>query len=565
MSLSSQSPAVAAFNPFLDRILARAVETPAQLMGVFHDGETWQALDQQSFMDRACCFAAYLQAAGVGRQDVVLLILPHGPDAYAAFIGTMLLGAVPSFLPLPSIKQDAAVYWQQHRDVFAHIRPAAMLVEDGIKSSLAGYCSDFKTILLGMSGVASHQAMPVATLPEGRSVALLQHSSGTTGLKKGVQLSYEAICKQILSYAAALGLDGVAEARFASWLPLYHDMGLISSFLMPVWLGIPIISIDPFEWTARPALFFEAIETYRATHAWVPNFALLHQVRTARQATPWDLSSLAALISCSEPCKPASFDAFVTKFAACGITAETLQTCYAMAETVFAVTQSTPGATVRRLTIDRASIEAGGGIIPAKSPSTALTLLSNGKPIAGCEINILRDGSFQTEGQIGEICVRSTCLFEGYYKNPETTRTAFHGPWFRTGDLGCIDQGELFIVGRLKDVIIINGKNIFAHDVEAAVSTLPGVKPGRVAAFGSYVERMGTEELIVMAEPAPTDADADEVIRLINRTVSEQVGIACGDIRIVESGWLIKTTSGKMSRADNLKKYTQQFKISGSR
>ena len=154
-------------------------------------------------------------------------------------------------------------------------------------------------------------------------------------------LSYASIARQLAAYRDALDLD-VAAARIVSWLPLYHDMGLISSFLLPVWLGVPILSIDPFVWVAQPELFFEAAETFGATHGWLPNFAFLHLARRVNRKRVWDLRSLQALVSCSEPCKAASFDAFLERFADWGVRAETLQTCYAMAETVFAVSQSNP-------------------------------------------------------------------------------------------------------------------------------------------------------------------------------------------------------------------------------
>jgi acyl-CoA synthetase (AMP-forming)/AMP-acid ligase II len=550
------APAVG--NPFLDPILARWQAAPEALFGLFHDGDDWQALDQGGFLARALRFAALFEQAGVVAGDIALIILEHGIDAHAAFAGAMLIGAVPGFMPSPNVKQDAVLYWRTHRDVFAHAKPRAILVYDTLLDAVRDAADG-----TGATVVAASRADTVAPAappppPEAGAVALLQHSSGTTGLKKGVKLSYQAISDQLTAYRDALALHVVAAPRIASWLPLYHDMGLISSFLLPMWLGVPILSIDPFEWTRRPSLLFDAIEEHRATHAWVPNFSLLHHVRSARGTRSWDLSSLVAIVCCSEPNKPEAFDAFVARFGACGVTAATLQACYAMAETVFAVSQTPVGMPVRRLAVDRAALLDGVVAAPADGREAAV-LLSNGPPIAGCEVRVLKDDAFAGERVIGEVCITAPYLFSGYHNNPAASERALMGPWLRSGDLGFIDQGEVFIVGRLKDVIIVNGKNIFAHDVEAAVSRVPHVKPGRAVAFGHYAAEAGSEQLVIVAERLDATADDADVARLISHAVSEEVGVSCGDVRLVDQGWLVKTTSGKMSRAENVKKYAAVF------
>lgn len=549
---------VAMANPFLAPVIARWSEAPQNPFGVFHDGDSWQEINQGEFGHLVLQAAALLQRAGIGAGDVVLMILQHGVQAKAAFIAGMLIGAVPSFLPTPSARQEPALYWRQHSQIFAHTKPAAILSGSAWYGAVTEAAAGTGTMVIDAEfSNISPIAVP-AGLPAGDKTALLQHSSGTTGLKKGVMLSYSAICAQLSAYHAALGIGQLPAPRIASWLPLYHDMGLISSFLLPLWLGIPIISLDPFEWTMRPSLMFEAIETYQATHAWMPNFAFLHQLRTDRGARKWDLSSVRALISCSEPCKPEAFDAFVLKYASSGLAASALQTCYAMAETVFAVTQSIIGQQPRRLAVSRHAIQSLGMAAPAPGGDDNVVLLSNGPPLQGCEIAILRDGIFAGALEIGEICVTAPYLFGGYQNNPQATEAAFHGKWYNTGDLGFLDNGELFVAGRLKDIIIVNGKNLFAHDIEATISAVPGVKPGRAVAFGIYDAALGTEQLIVIAERHGPHDDDPALQSRINRAVMNEVGIACAAVVIAEPGWLVKTTSGKMSRSENLKKYLER-------
>ncbi len=542
-------------NPFLVPLIARWRSEPESLFAVLHADGTWTPLSIDQVMRQACQFMALFQDQRTEAGSVVMLVLQPGPEAYAAFIGAMLGGFIPSFLPYPSAKQDEVTYWMQHRTVFAFCRPALILVDDVLLEPMASCAAGSGARILPVAAVRDRaDATCPVDLPAPDTICLLQHSSGTTGLKKGVALSYRSVALQLEAYRDSLQLGRTGD-RIASWLPLYHDMGLLSSFLLPAWLGVPIIALDPFVWIATPSLLFDAVTSFGATHAWLPNFAFLHLARRVERDCVWNLGSLRALISCSEPCKPAAFDAFLARFSAWGIRAENLLTCYAMAETVFAVSQSPPGHPVRRLAI---ASECIGRLGPIRSPATeseAVVLLSNGRPIRGCTVDVLRDGMVVGEREVGEICVSGPIVMSGYFNNPEATVAAFQGARYRTGDLGFLDDGEVFVVGRLKDVIIVSGKNVFAHDVEAAVSATAGVKPGRCVAFGHYSERTGSEQLVVMAERSDEPEGDAEVVRRINRAVVEEIGIPCADIRMVEAGLLVKTTSGKMSRSANAASY----------
>jgi fatty-acyl-CoA synthase len=285
----------------------------------------------------------------------------------------------------------------------------------------------------------------------------------------------------------------------------------------------------------------------------------MYLARRISKQPAYDLRSLRALVSCSEPCKPEAFDVFQERFAGWGLRREVLQTCYAMAETVFAVSQSDVTRPVRRLTINRNSVARLGRVGLSETADDRLTLLSNGRPIDGCAVRVRRDGKFLSEMEIGEICVSAEFMFSGYYKNPEARSDAFVDAWYCTGDLGFIQQGEIFIVGRLKDVIIINGKNVFAHDIEAAMGSISGIKPGRCVAVGHYAEKVGSEQLVIIAERDGDGLDDGLLQREINRAVVEEIGIPCNDIRLVDPGWLVKTTSGKLSRTENAKKYAAVF------
>ncbi len=551
--------AALAENAFLGPVLARAEADPGAVFGQFHEAGGWTEVTLGEALRRARQFAALYAAHEVPAGATVMLVIRQDRDAPAAFLGAMLAGLVPSFLPCPSAKQDPALYWHQHKTVLAFNRPPLVLVPDDLLADMGACAEGSGARVVPISAVDAVTPAPLpATLPDSDAVGLLQHSSGTTGMKKGVALSYGSIARQLAAYRAALGLNP-EHAKIVSWLPLYHDMGLISSFLLPVWLGVPILSMDPFVWVAQPELFLEAIERFGGTHAWLPNFAFLHLARRISRKRRWRLNSLVALISCSEPCKAAAFDAFLDRFGEEGVRAETLQTCYAMAETVFAVSQSDPTRPVRRLSVDPAGVNALGPVAPPAPDGPALTLLSNGRTIAGCAVAVLRDGIFVGSRELGELAIRADYMFSGYHNNDAATRAAFHQGWYRTGDIGFLDQDEVFVVGRTKDIIIINGKNVFVHDIEAAVSRVGGVKPGRAVAFGRYSEKSGSELLIVVAERDDDATRDSEIQRDINRAVVEEVGVPCSDIRIVAQGWLVKTTSGKTSRSENAAKYARDF------
>jgi fatty-acyl-CoA synthase len=512
-------------NPFLDPIVAR---DRSVLFARFENEDDWTAVDHAALLVRAAQFAALYTQAGIRSQETILVILRPGLNPHAAFLGAMLIGAIPSFMPYPNAKQSHDIYWRQHRTIFETVRPQAVLVYDDISDLVAAACDGLDIVVLSQEAVDALTPIPSWDIPDANAIAFIQYSSGTTGLKKGIPISYAALAGHIHAYRDALRLDETAQTVIATWLPLYHDMGLITGFLLPLLLGVPIISVDPFEWTMRPGDFLTVAGTFRATHIWLPNFALLHHANHAGALENLDLSTVAAIICCSEPCKPAAFDAFLDRFAVAALRPAALQTCYAMAETVFAVTQSHVGTPPRRLRIE-----------------DGRELLSNGPPIAGCAIKILDDG---------EICIKAPWQFAGYQSDP----VVFDDGYFRTGDLGFLDGGELFVCGRIKDIIIINGRNIFAHDVEAAVSAHAAVKPGRVVAFGQFSDAQGSEQLILVAETNDAASTAE-----INRIVLAAVGVACHDIRLVAPGWLIKTTSGKVSRSENKQKYTKHFHLTG--
>jgi acyl-CoA synthetase (AMP-forming)/AMP-acid ligase II len=326
-------------------------------------------------------------------------------------------------------------------------------------------------------------------------------------------------------------------------------MGFVACFMGSVVGGTRLVALDAFEWTIRPQLLLDAIDRYRTTFCWLPNFAFAHLVNTARRASHWDLSRVRAFINCSEPCKAHTFERFLERFAPCGVTATRLHVCYAMAENVFGVTQTALERPVRVVRLD-AEAFARNRVEPAQPGRTEVSVVSCGAPLDGVALKIAHGEREEPPGRIGEINVSSPFLFSGYHELPELTRRKLRGGWYATGDMGFILDGELFVTGRIDDMIIVNGRNYYSHELEAVVNGVDGVLPGRNIAIGVEDARTDATTVVVLAEIAPA-ADASKIAGDVRHLISETTGLAVHAVVPLARGELVKTTSGKISRSKN--------------
>jgi fatty-acyl-CoA synthase len=535
-------------------VLRHAELEPRRLFcQIVMDGDE-KAITYGELVDAARCYASAYRRHGVQSGDVVLIILRHGPELFASFLGAMLIGALPSFLPFLTSKQNPELYWTSHATVFA--RTGARL--------LVTWKDNLQSLRAALPDVSIAIHLKEDTLPtpepleqrEYQGSAFLQHSSGTTGLKKGVVITHEALCAQTRAYAKAIGLG--AEDRIATWLPLYHDMGLVSCFLMPLMLGVPVVALDPFEWVARPAMLFDAIERYRCTLVWLPNFAFHHLCTAVSREARWNLQSVRALIDCSEPCKAESLELFAARFGGMGLDLSKIQTCYALAENVFAATQSTLGEPPRTICANRYVLQSEHRI--ELTQRDGMRFVSCGRAIEGVQVRIRdeTDGNLP-DGQVGEIVLGGACVFDGYYRNSAETEARLADGWYRTRDLGFLLDGELYVTGRLDDLLIVHGVNYYAHDVEFAANRVPGVIGGRCVAIGDYQPGTGTSEVVLLAEvQAGTEERHAEIRRAIKIGILAETGLLVQQAGLVPAGWLVKTSSGKISRSENLKRFRQQ-------
>ena len=528
-------------------------------------GKPDELVSARDLMRGAAGYAETLSQAGVKPGEVVILILQHSLDHLYAYFGTILMGAVPSIMPFLTEKLLPERYRADLTALVEVTNPAAIITYPEFESEVRAALAPGSGVQVILTTQALSPRDPDFLALGGsqrkpEDIVLLQHSSGTTGLQKGVALSHQAVLNQLNSYSQALKLNSADV--IVSWLPLYHDMGLIAGLLMPVLMQVPLVLLSPFDWVRAPARLLQAVTRYKGTLTWLPNFAFSFcaQKMRDRDLEGVDLASWRAVINCSEPIYWESQQAFLQRFQPYGLNPTALSTCYAMAENVFAVTQSALASPLTVDFIDRETLQISRRALPAE-PGSAAAMVSSGKPIDQVQVKIVDPGGNPLpERSIGEIALRSNCMLTGYYHRPEITSKAFLDGWYLTGDFGYFAEGELFVTGRKKDLIIVGGKNIFPQDLENLAMNVAGVHPGRVVAFGVFNLETGTEEVHIVAEVDGSNEQELEVLReSIRRTVSQGSAIAVRGVHLVNAHWLVKTSSGKVARSANRDKYLQEI------
>ncbi len=542
-------------------------ETPDQVCLILQQAaQADQALTYRDLLRGANRYAQTYTRAGIAAGEVVVLVLQHGADLIYAFWGAILRGAIPSIMPFLTEKLAPEKYRADLAALIAITQPAAIVVHPEFESDIRGalVVGDSVRRVIRTDSVVEESATDLEAPSDinaaEEAIALLQHSSGTTGLQKGVALSHRAVLNQLAAYRQTLNLD--ERDTIVSWLPLYHDMGFIACFVMPILLRVPLVLMSPFDWIRAPYKLFQAVSQYRGTLTWMPNFAYnfcANKIRP-RHLEGVDLASWRAVVNCSEPVRAESHEIFYEKFSAYGLKKSALQTCYAMAENVFAVTQSPLGETPAIDLIDREIFMTQRRATPPQPNSPSLRMTSCGRALPNAKIRVVDEAlNALPERQVGEIAIQSDCMLTEYFHRPDATAAALKDGWYLSGDYGYLADGELYVSGRKKDLLIIGGKNVYPQDLEALVGEVNGVRQGRVVAFGIFDEEEGTEEAVVVAEAATRDAAEQNMLAdAIRKHVTKNSAIALRRVKIVDEKWILKTSSGKTARAANKEKYLRE-------
>ncbi len=492
-----------------------------------------------------------MAAIGLQRGDRVALVLPEPDEFILTFIAALAGGfvAVPIYPPQTLAKMEA--YGDTVRHVLAASGANVLITTDALRPMIEEHlvrgASTARVVVerdvRSAAGFEGQSPEPVSL----DDLAFLQFTSGSTSSPKGVMVTHRNL--SVNSHAIMFdGLKSTPADRGVSWLPLYHDMGLIGFVIAPLYALVQVMFLPTMAFIRRPSLWLDAIHRFRGTITFAPNFAFALATRavTEGQARSWDLSCMRALGCGAEPIQPDVLRAFLGRFAAQGLRPESILPSYGMAEATLAITFADVTAPLRTDRIDLAAMRAGEAR-PSSGDGAAMELVSCGRPVPGHELAVMGPGGRPLgERQVGEVWLRGASVTAGYYGDPAATEETFGGGWLRTGDLAYQADGELFICGRAKDLIILNGKNYYPQDIERIVSRIDGIRDGQCVAFSRF-DDAGAEIAVVVAESRRNTAG---LAAAIVSAVRGELGLTITETHFIKRGTLAKTSSGKVRRRE---------------
>jgi fatty-acyl-CoA synthase len=496
----------------------------------------------------ARAMAAALQARGIGPGSHVALLGATTRPFVTAIQATWLAGATVVVLPLPMRLASIEDFVAQTRRLIVHADAQIVVIDAQLSEFLDPQPGDPPIVQLDeLRGAPGSYERP-ADDPD--ALAILQFTSGATADPKGVMVPHRCITANLDAAVEAAALDPDVD-RAVSWLPLYHDMGLIGLLGAPMLHGFDLVLAAPQDFLAAPARWMEWIAEFGGTATAGPNFAYALAARALRRLDRLDLSRWRLALNGAEPIDPNAVEAFLAAGARHGLDPGAAFCVFGMAEATLAVAFPTPGAGMQVDTIDQRVLETDRYAAPVDGgdgDDNVRRLPRLGRPVPGLEMRVCDPASGQAmqDREVGEVELRGSSITPGYYNNPDATAGSRRGDWFRTGDLGYVVDGELVVCGRIKDVIIVGGRNVFPEDVERAAESVEGVRAGNVIAFGTEGRR-GREAVVVVAE---TKHDEIAPIRAaVAARVTDAVGVPPEDIVLVRPGTLPKTSSGKPQRS----------------
>jgi acyl-CoA synthetase (AMP-forming)/AMP-acid ligase II/acyl carrier protein len=552
------------FSSFVERLEERAAERPDQIAFSFlRDGEDEaESLTYGALIERVRAVAARLQAEGAAGKPV-LLLYPSGLEFVTAFLGCLWSGAI----AVPTYPPRSSRSLPRLEAILADARPALALTPRAALPRLAAWSSR-------LAGALSPRYLASDDLPAGlaagwrapesgpQTLAFLQYTSGSTSLPKGVMVTHGNLLANEEMIRRSFGQS--AGSIVVSWLPLYHDMGLVGGVLQPLYVGGRAVLLSPVSFLQRPLRWLAAISRYRATTSGGPNFAydLCARRIAESERAQLDLSSWEVAFNGAEPIRAETLARFSEAFHGAGFRPRSFLPCYGLAEATLLVAGGAPEAAPVVAELDAAALERGRARFsePKEEPTKSWRLVGCGRPAGGLTVVIAdpATGERCAPDRIGEIWVAGPGVAAGYWGRPQATAETFAarlagepaaGPFLRTGDLGFLARGELWIAGRRKDLIILRGRNLYPQDVERTAELVhPALRPGCGAAFA--IERDGEERLVVVWELDRRHAgeDAGALAEAVRRAVGEEFEVAVEEVLLVAPGCVPKTSSGKIQR-----------------
>ncbi len=530
-------------------------ENPARLHLRVIDGERELAtLTYAELWQGAEKVAAGLQQSEIQPGDSVAIMLPSSVDYFYSFYGILLSGAIPVPIYPPVRRSQIGEHLQRHSGILQNCdatllitMPEAKNVARLLKSRVEGL-REIVTVRELESRRGSYLAPPIG--PD--DIAFIQYTSGSTGSPKGVVLSHANLLANIRVMGEAVHAD--SSDLFVSWLPLYHDMGLIGAWLGSLYFAIVLVVMSPLAFITRPQRWLWAIHRYRATLSASPNFGYeLCLKRIAdKDLDGMDLGSWRLAFNGAEQISPDTIQRFSHRFARAGFRAEAMLPVYGLAESSVGLAFSPLTRAPRIDCVERESFtRQGRAVAVTEKNENALCFVSSGRPLPGHEVRICDEQDRELpERREGALQFRGPSATTGYYHNAEETSKLFHGDWLDSGDLAYVAEGEIFITGRSKDIIIRGGRNLYPHELEEAIGNIVGIRKGCVVAIGARDPRSGTEQLVILAETRENEADARKALRRqAVRVVNDLVGMPPDEVRLLPPHTVLKTSSGKIRRS----------------
>jgi 1-acyl-sn-glycerol-3-phosphate acyltransferase len=548
---------------------------------LYDEDEKQRTISFGELYERSSAVADELQRRGLEPGQTVAIMLPTCAEFFYTFAGILLAGGIP--VPIyPPFRADRIAEYAARQSNILRNAEAQFLVTwrqaEALARILQPSVPSLREVLNAQRLASDGQSSAATPSTEWRAVehlshragsediAFLQYTSGSTGDPKGVILTHANLLANIQAIVGGIHIQ--ADDVAVSWLPLYHDMGLIGAWFVPIVTGIPLVVMSPLAFLSRPDRWLWAIHKHRGTISPAPNFAYELCVRKVadKDIEGLDLSSWRAATNGAEPVAAATLERFVARFARYGFHREALMPVYGLAEACLGVSAPPLGSGYKVDRIERAALESEGRAVPSKPDDSApLEFVGAGKPMPGVEVRIVdkdRGDKEKNERELGEraegqLQFRGASATSGYYRNPAATRELIHeGGWLDSGDLAYWADGEIYITGRAKDVIIKAGRNIYPHEVEEIAGRVAGVRTGCVVAFGAPDERTGTERLIVAAEIRDMEA-AKRISGEIAQAVSVAMGIPPDAVEPLRPQSIPKTSSGKLRRSETRRLYLE--------
>ncbi len=524
---------------------------------LYSDDDDGEVITYGDLWKEAESTAAGLLELGQGLGEAVVIMLPTGRDYFAAFVGVLLAGGVPVPVYPPGRPSQIEEHLRRHVAIVDNSRAAIMIAMPEaarFAELLRGLAVSLRHVVTpeALSAAAAATAKPRLPRAQADDVAFLQYTSGSTGMPKGVILTHANLLANIRAMGEAL--EASSDDVFVSWLPLYHDMGLIGAWFGSLYYAAHLVIMPPLAFIARPQRWFRAIHRYRGTLSAAPNFAFELCLRRFKDEDleGIDLSSWRVAANGAEAVSPETMETFIERFAKFGFREETMMPVYGLAENSVGLAFPPLGRGPRIDRIRRDGLMGMGRAEAAEAADPhALRFVGCGHPLPRHQIRIVDEaGRELPDRRQGRLQFQGPSATSGYLRAQDQTEAMFDGAWLDSGDLAYIAEGEVFITGRSKDIIIHAGRNLYPEEIEGEVGKIAGIREGRVAVFGSHDPQSGTERLIVLAETRERDAERRQALgRDINAIVTDLIGAPADDVVLAPPNTVLKTSSGKIRRA----------------